>query len=191
MALKSMHDLLVEELREMHHAEKQAVRAYPKLLKAFTSEKLSQAVEQHLEETQGQVERLEQIFEELDLRTRGKTCEAMQGLVEDAQDLVDRGMDPELLDAALIPALQKMEHFEIAAYGSAHAHAEALGLGSIAKLLKQSLDEEKATDKKLNDIAIKDVNKTALQLEAGQGGRQSEALDRAAAGEKPKSRRKE
>jgi ferritin-like metal-binding protein YciE len=187
MALKSMHDLFVEELRMTHDAERRAVRAYPKIVKSVTSDKLKQAIEQHLEETKGQVERIEQVFEELDMRTRGKTCEAIRGFVEDIQDTMERGLPPELLDAALIAELQKVEHFEIASYGSLQAFATALGLGNAAKLLQQTLDEEKAMDKRLNELAIKEVNKTALELGGGQsqGAQKAQGIDRAAAGSKP------
>src|SRR5690242_8886330 len=102
MANRTMHDLLVEEMREILDAEKQASRAYPKLIKMASSDSLKEAFEQHNEETKGQIERLNQIFEELDMRSRGKSCEALRGLVEDAQDLVDKNFPPELLDVALI-----------------------------------------------------------------------------------------
>ena len=144
MPMNSVNDLLAEELRELLDAEKQAGRAYPKLVKAVSSERLKEALDQHNDETKGQIERLNQIFEALDMRARGKSCEAVRGLIEDAQDFVEKDLAPELLDVALIAAAQKMEHFEIAAYGSARAHAEALGLAKVVRLLEQTLEEEKA-----------------------------------------------
>lgn len=187
MPIKTMHDLVVEELREILDAEKQATKAYPKLMKVASSERLKQALEQHNEETKGQIERLNRIFEDLDMRSRGKPCEALRGVVEDAQDLIDRGLAPALLDVALIAAAQKMEHFEIAAYGSACAHAEAMKLGKAVELLNQTLEQEKAMDRKLNDIAINEVNPKAIEPEAEEEGAR---IERAAAGDKPKPRGK-
>jgi ferritin-like metal-binding protein YciE len=201
MAMKTMRDLLVEELREILDAEKQAVRAYPKIMKMVSSAQLKEAIEQHTEETKNQIERLNQIFDELDMRTRGKACEALRGLVEDVQELMDKGLSPELQDVAIIASAQKMEHFEIAAYGSASAHAEALGLDNCVKLLQETLKEEKATDAKLNKIALGEVNKRAVSSEAEEGeqaeGRESgkerrqrmAEVDRAAAGDKPRSKK--
>jgi ferritin-like metal-binding protein YciE len=169
MAINSMQDLLVEELRELLDAEKQALRAYPRLIKAVSSERLKQAFEEHSQETEGQVERLNEIFEELDTRPRAKTCEALRGLVEDAQAIIKEDLTPELLDVALIAAAQKMEHFEIAAYGSAQAHAEALEIDKAAELLEETLGEEKAMDQRLNEIALEDVNERALEAEQEEG----------------------
>jgi ferritin-like metal-binding protein YciE len=163
MAVKTMRDLLVEELREIYDAEKRAVKAYPRLARAASSDRLKQAIEDHLEETQAQIKRIEQVFAEMDLSARGKTCEAVKGFIADTEERLRTDMPAELRDVALITEAQKIEHFEIAAYGSVHTFAQALGLESVATLLKQTLDEEKATDKKLNDIAIKDVNKKALR----------------------------
>src|SRR5579883_2243375 len=137
MPNRTMHDLLVEELREILDAEKQASRAYPKLMKMASSQSLKDAMEQHNEETKSQIDRLNQIFEQLDVRSRGKSCEALRGLVEDAQELAEKNFPPELLDVALIAAAQKMEHFEIAAYGSVRAHAEAMELDDAVGLLDE------------------------------------------------------
>jgi ferritin-like metal-binding protein YciE len=166
MAVKTTQDLLVEELRDIYHAEKQLVRALPKMAKATKSDKLRQAFEHHLEETKGHVERLEQVFDQLDTRTRGKPCQAMEGLIEEAKEMMEEIKTPEVLDAALITGAQKVEHYEIASYGSVHALAEALGKTEVAKLLAETLEEEKEADKKLNQIAISDVNKTALKTAA-------------------------
>lgn len=164
MAAKTMQDLLIEELRDIYHAEKQLTKALPKLAKAAHSEQLRSAFETHLEETRGQVERLEQVFEELDTRTRGKHCDAMEGLINEAREIMEMGLAPEVQDAALIAAAQKVEHYEIASYGTVHAYATACGLNKVAQLLEQTLNEEKETDKKLNMLAINDVNKKAIKV---------------------------
>jgi ferritin-like metal-binding protein YciE len=166
MAVKTVQDLLVDELRDIYHAEKQLLKALPKMAKAASSDKLRQAFEHHLEETRGQVERLEQVFERLEVPARAKRCEAMAGLIEEAQEMVDEIKTPEVLDAALITAAQKVEHYEIASYGSVHALAQATGQEEVAQLLGQTLEEEKAADQKLNQIALSDVNKTALKTAA-------------------------
>lgn len=163
MAAKTMQDLLIEELRDIYHAEKQIARSLPKLAKAVSNETLRQAMQQHVEETKGQIDRLEKVFEHLDTRTRGKRCEAMEGLLDEAQEILEMGLAPEVQDAALIAAAQKVEHYEIASYGTLHAYASACGLKEVAQLLEETLNEEKTTDKKLNDLAINDVNKKALQ----------------------------
>jgi ferritin-like metal-binding protein YciE len=213
MAIHSMQDLLVEELRELVDAEKQASRAYPKLMKAVSSERLRKALDEHNNETKEQSERLNQIFEELDIRARGKACEAVRGLIEDAHDLIEKDMPSELLDVAVAAAAQKLAHLEIAAYGSARAHAEALGLDKVAQLLKETLGEEKAIDQRLNEIATQEVNSMAIKGEKAEeekeekpeaaaateeGGEEAEEgemeekrqVERAAAGSKPGSSRK-
>ncbi|ACI98389.1 ferritin-like domain-containing protein [Rhodospirillum centenum] len=166
MATKTMQDLLLEELRDIYDAEKQALKAYNKLIKAVSHDKLKQAFQTHKEQTEGQIERLKQAFELLDQRPRGKHCDAMEGLIQEAQSLLDEGLPSELLDVAIIAAAQKMEHYEIAAYGSVHAYAQGLGNEELASLLEETLNEEKETDKLLNDIAVKDVNRRAMQQAA-------------------------
>ena len=166
MAAKNMQDLLIEELRDIYHAEKQLTRALPKMARAASNEQLKQAFTQHLEETQGQIERLEQVFEKLDTRTRGKHCHAMEGLIEEAKEIMEMGLAPELQDVALIAAAKKDEHYEIAGYGTLHALAQSAGLDEVAQLLEQTLNEEKKTDQLLNELAINDVNKKAMQSAA-------------------------
>lgn len=161
MTAKTMHDLLLEELRDIYHAEKQITKALPKMAKSASTDELKQAFEQHLEETKTQIERLEQVFSELETRPRGKTCEGMQGIVEEAKELMDEIEDADLLDAGLIAAAQKVEHYEIAAYGSARTWARLLGMAKVADLLEKTLEEEKATDAKLNTIATEVVNEKA------------------------------
>ncbi|CAO3354093.1 YciE/YciF ferroxidase family protein [Azospirillum palustre] len=162
MAAKTMQDLLIEDLRDIYHAEKQIAKALPKMAKAASSDKLRQAFETHLEQTHGQIERLQQVFEELDTRPRGKHCDAMEGLISEAQEILEMGLAPEVQDAALIAAAQKVEHYEIASYGTLHAFATACGLDRVAQLLDETLQEEKDTDTLLNKLAIGDVNKKAM-----------------------------
>jgi ferritin-like metal-binding protein YciE len=166
MAVKTMKDLLIDELRDIYHAEKQLTRALPKLARAASNEQLKEAFTQHLEETRGQIERLEQVFELLDTRTRGKPCHAMEGLIEEAKEIMEMGLEPELLDVALIAAAQKVEHYEIAGYGTLVALAQASGFNEAAQLLQETLDEEKKTDQLLNKLAISDVNKKAMKAAA-------------------------
>ena len=166
MTVKTTRDLLIDELRDIYHAEKQLVRALPKMAKAAKAPNLRQAFEHHLDETKGQVERLEQVFEQLDTRSSGKRCEAMEGLIEEAKEAMEEIKTPEVLDCALIVGAQKVEHYEIAAYGSACALAEALGHNDVKSLLEETLNEEKAADQTLNKIAISEVNRTALAAAA-------------------------
>jgi ferritin-like metal-binding protein YciE len=162
MAAKTMQDLLIEDLRDIYHAEKQIAKALPKMAKAASSDQLRQAFETHLEQTHGQIERLQQVFEELDTRPRGKHCDAMEGLISEAQEILEMGLAPEVQDAALIAAAQKVEHYEIASYGTLHAFATACSLDRVAQLLDETLQEEKDTDTLLNKLAISDVNKKAM-----------------------------
>lgn len=166
MSVKTTHDLLLDELRDLYHAEKQLLKALPKMAKAAKNAKLQEAFTHHREETQGQVERLEQVFDLLGKAARGKRCEAMAGLIEEGEEMMDEIQTPEVLDAALITAAQKVEHYEIASYGSARELADSLGLADVAKLLDETLAEEKAADSKLNALAIKSINKAALNVAA-------------------------
>jgi ferritin-like metal-binding protein YciE len=166
MAVKSVNDLLLDELRDIYHAEKQLVKALPKMAKKAKSDDLRQAFEHHLEETKGHVERLDQVFQQLDARSSGQRCEAMEGLIEEAKEMMEDVTTPEVLDAAMITAAQKVEHYEIASYGSVCALAEALGHKDAARLLEQTLGEEKAADQKLNQIALSGVNQSAMQAAA-------------------------
>lgn len=160
----SLHEMMIEELRDIHNAERQLTRALPRLARATANAKLKQAFEHHLEETQGQIERLDDVFEELDVPSskRGKKCEAMEGLVSEAREIIDKGLPAEVLDAALIGAAQKAEHYEIASYGTVCAWAKAMGHDKVLKLLHENLEEERATDEKLTSLAA-EVNKAALQ----------------------------
>lgn len=160
---KTMQDLFLLELRDIYHAEKQLTRALPKMAKAASNPELRKAFETHLEETRGQVDRLETVFTTLDVRTRAKPCEAMEGLIEEAKEILEEGLEPEVLDAALIAAAQKVEHYEIASYGTMVAYAKILGQTEIVRLLQQTLDEEKNADSLLNNLALSGVNEEAVQ----------------------------
>ncbi len=162
MAINTMHQLFIEELRDMYHAEKQLIRALPKMARSASDSNLQQAFTHHLEETEGQVERLEKIFDSLGERTKGRHCEAMEGLIEEAKEIMEETEQGDVRDAAMIVAAQKVEHYEIASYGSLHAMAEAMGHKEAASLIEETLAEEKAADKKLNSIAIGGVNTKAL-----------------------------
>jgi ferritin-like metal-binding protein YciE len=166
MTVKTTRELLIDELRDLYHAENQLVKALPKMAKAAKAQNLRQAFEHHLDETKGQVERLDRVFEQLDTRASGKRCEAMQGLIEEAKEMIEEIKTPEVLDCALIVGAQKVEHYEIASYGSVCALADALGEKDVKQLLEATLNEEKAADQKLNKLAISEVNKTALAAAA-------------------------
>ena len=161
MSLRTMEDLLVHELKDLYNAENQIVKALPKMAKAANSSELQKAFEDHLEETKNQVQRLEEIFQQLELPLRGKKCKAMEGLLEEGKDVVDEDAEPHVKDAALIAAAQKVEHYEIASYGTAQAFAKLLGHETIAELLHQTLEEEKNADVKLTQLA-----ETAINMEA-------------------------
>jgi ferritin-like metal-binding protein YciE len=155
-----MTELFVDELKDLYSAEKQIIRVLPKLAKAATSEDLKQAFLSHLEETNGQVARLDKIFETLGKTPRGKTCVGMKGVLEEGAEVLEDTDKGSVRDAALISAAQRVEHYEMAGYGSVRDFAKMLGQGEIATLLEETLEEEKAADKKLTSIA-KQVNAEA------------------------------
>jgi ferritin-like metal-binding protein YciE len=156
-----LEELLVDELKDLYSAENQIIKALPKMAKATTTPELKRAFERHLEETRRQVDRLEQIGEQLEIKLSGKKCKGMEGLIEEGKELMGE-LEDEALDAGLIGAAQKVEHYEIAAYGTARAHAEMLGYNKVARLLQQTLNEEANTDKKLTQLAENVVNVEAL-----------------------------
>jgi ferritin-like metal-binding protein YciE len=158
MKINNMEDLFLHELRDLYSAEKQLTKALPKMAKAAGSDNLREAFESHLEETQGHVERLERIFEELGKAGRGVTCKAMQGLIEEGSEALELDTDDAIRDAAIIAAAQKVEHYEMAGYGTVRTFAELLGHDAAARLLQETLDEEKAADEKLTDLAQSEVN---------------------------------
>ena len=155
MAKKTFEDMLLEETKDIYDAEKRLTKALPKMAKAATTEELREAIEDHLEETKGQVKRLEKIFKLLEKPARGKKCAAMTGLVEEGSELIKekKDMDSAVFDAALIAAAQKVEHYEIATYGTLATWAEMLGLEEVSDLFEESLAEEKGADDKLTSLA--------------------------------------
>jgi ferritin-like metal-binding protein YciE len=161
MKMKTLADLFVHELKDLYSAEKQLLKALPKMAKAATSEELKRALETHLSETEDQVSRLEEIFEELKLSSRGAKCVAMEGLIEEGKHILEEDMDEDVRDAAIICAAQRVEHYEMAGYGCARTFAEQLGHQTAARLLQQTLDEEKAADAKLTEVAMQSVNEEA------------------------------
>jgi len=165
MKIKTLEELFVDELKDLYDAEKQIIKALPKMAKAASSEDLREAFQEHLEVTRRQVERLENIFSKLDDKPAGKKCAGMQGLIEEGQDLISEGDESPDLDAGLIAAAQKVEHYEIAGYGTARTHAELLGNREAARLLEQTLQEEKRTDEKLTELAENFVNQEAAETE--------------------------
>ena len=160
--MNPVQEMLVDQLKDLYSAENQLLKALPKMAKKATNEQLRVAFERHLEETRGQVARLDQIADELDVTLRGKKCKAMEGLIEEGKEVMEE-YEGDILDAAMIGAAQKVEHYEIAGYGTARTHATMLGLTKVARLLQQTLDEEGRTDKKLTDLAERVINLEALQ----------------------------
>lgn len=168
MNLRSLHDLLVHELHDLHSAEQQIIEALPKMARSASSNELRDAFQEHLDVTRVHVDRLERIFNELGVRSNGQECRGMKGLIAEGEEIIQEQGGPATKDAALIGAAQRVEHYEIAAYGTARTHADELGYDKVASLLQQTLDEEGETDKKLTDIAegglvSKGVNEAAEQ----------------------------
>ena len=151
--INTLHDVYVEQLRDLYSAEQQLMKALPKMAKAANDETLKQGFEEHLEETKGHAERLEEIFEELDEKPTGKKCKAMAGLVEEGSEAIGEDASPEAKDAMLIAAAQRVEHYEIAGYGCVKTYARILGYEDAAKTLEETLNEEVATDEKLTEAA--------------------------------------
>jgi ferritin-like metal-binding protein YciE len=159
--MKTLRDLFEDELRDVYDAEKQIVKALPKMIKASSNEELESALEAHLEETRGHVERLERVFESIDMRPRGKHCEGMAGILEEGKNLMEEDGDEAVLDAGFIAAAQRVEHYEITAYGTLMAWAKVLGLKDALSLLKANEQEEKAADEKLSALAESGLNQAA------------------------------
>jgi ferritin-like metal-binding protein YciE len=156
--LTSLDDLLVHELQDIYNAENQITKALPKLIKAATNAELRAAFERHLDETEHQIERLEQVFKLLGVPAKGRKCDAMAGIIEEGKKMLEEDASPEVRDAALIAAAQKVEHYEIAAYGCVATYAEMLGYDQVHRLLGETLNEEELTDQKLSDLAESVVN---------------------------------
>ena len=153
MQLETLQDLYVEELRDIYNAENQLVKALPKMAEGASSDELRQGFEEHLEQTKGHAERIEQIFEQLGEKVKGKKCKAMEGLVKEGAETLEEDMNEDVKDAALIAAAQRVEHYEIAGYGTARTYANLLGHDEAVSLLEQTLEEEKETDAKLTQLA--------------------------------------
>ena len=188
MALESLNDLYVEELKDLYSAENQIIKALPKMIKAATNPDLKQAFADHLEQTKGQVARLVQICEELGESPKGKKCNGMEGILEEGKEMMEEeDADPAVLDAALASAAQHVEHYEIAGYGSVRTWAEQLGYTEHVTLLQQTLDEEKTADKLLTELATTELNIEAEEEGAEEGEEEEAAAP--ARGSKAKSRR--
>jgi ferritin-like metal-binding protein YciE len=166
MSGNNLREALVDEIRDLYNAEKQLTKALPKLAKGATSDELREAFESHLEETEGQITRLERVFELLDEKPRGKHCAGMAGIIEEGSEKLQEDMEDSVMDAVLIAAAQRAEHYEIGSYGSAIAWAEALELNEIAEILQETLAEEKAADEKLSAIAESGINEAATAGES-------------------------
>jgi len=158
---QTLHDAFLDELKDAYDAEKQLIKALPKLAKASTSPELRQAFEDHLEETNGHVDKLEKVFESLDEKAKGKHCDGMAGIIDEGKNAMGEDFESATLDAVLIASAQRAEHYEMAAYGTMVAWARAMGHNDAAELLQEILDEEKAADEKLNAIAESGVNEQA------------------------------
>jgi len=162
MKLDTLQKLYVEELRDLYSAENQILKALPKMAKGASSDELKQAFEDHLEQTQEHVDRLEEIFKALDESPKGKTCKGMKGLIEEGSEILEEDGEKSIIDAGLIGAAQRVEHYEIAAYGTVRTFANLLGEEEAADLLQQTLDEEGETDKLLSELAEGIVNPKAF-----------------------------
>lgn len=169
MSLDSLEKLFIDELRDIYNAEKQITRALPRMAKAAESPQLRQAFTNHLRETEGQIQRLERVFKDLGQAVRGKKCKGMEGLLEEGKEILEEEGEPQVLDAALIASAQKVEHYEIAAYGCLRTYAELLGHSTAAQLLQQNLQEEEAADKKLTQLGESGINQAAVSAGSGQG----------------------
>lgn len=166
LKLDSVHDLLIAELRDLHDAEQQLVEALPKMAEAASSSELKDAFTHHLEETRKHVTRLDGIFENLNEKPSGETCAAMKGLVKEGEEFIKAKGDPDVRNAGLIGAAQRVEHYEMAGYGTVRTLAKRLGFLDIAKTLQATLDEEAAADRKLTSIAEGNVNPAATKMAA-------------------------
>ena len=173
MEHQALKELYIDELRDIYNAESQLVKALPKMAKAANSEELRTGFEEHLEQTRGHVQRLEQIFKELGEKPSGKKCKGMEGLVAEGQEMMGEDFEDDVMDAALISAAQRVEHYEIAAYGTVRTYAELLGEDTAMQLLEQTLEEEKETDQKLTDMAG-EINVKALGESSEEGPEEDE-----------------
>lgn len=167
MKLESLHELFMDNLKDLYDAEHQVTEALPRMEQAAKSWELKQGFRAHLRETEGQIKRLEQVFDLMGKKPSRKKCKGMAGLLKEGDELMKEDADPDVTDAGLIGAAQKVEHYEIAAYGTLRTFAQTMGHSEAARLLQQNLNEEGAADKKLTDIAQRSVNAKAMEEMAG------------------------
>ena len=179
MEQNQLKELYIDELKDIYSAENQLVRALPKLAKASNSDELRSGFEEHLEQTKGHVKRLEQIFSALGEKPTGKKCKGMEGLIEEGSEMMDEDLEDEALDAGLISAAQRVEHYEIAAYGTVRTYANILGEDEAASLLEETLEEEKETDQKLTQLAEQINVQAAGEGEEGEEGEEETSGSRA------------
>jgi ferritin-like metal-binding protein YciE len=165
MKSSSLKEVYIDELRDLYNCEQQLIKALPKMVKAASSEELSKGFEEHLEQTKEHARRIEQIFQELGEPVKGKKCKGMEGIIAEGGEVMSEDYDGAVMDAAIITAAQRVEHYEIAAYGSVHAFATLLGETEAANLLEQTLEEEKETDQKLTELS-QEINNEAVKSEA-------------------------
>jgi ferritin-like metal-binding protein YciE len=180
--MESLEGLLQDELKDIYDAEKQLTKALPKMAKKATNDELRQAFEEHLQQTEQHIERLDQVFEQLDMPARGKKCEGMRGLIAEGQEMMSEAEDDATRDAVMIASAQKVEHYEIASYGSVRTWANLLGKSKVAALLEETLDEEKEADQRLTSIAESIVNPEAARGEQDEEEEPGEMRDRNARG---------
>jgi ferritin-like metal-binding protein YciE len=183
MQQNELKKLYIEELKDIFSAEQQLVKALPKMARASNSDELRAGFEEHLEQTKGHVKRLEQIFSALDEKATGKKCKGMEGLIAEGQEMMDEDLEDDALDAGLISAAQRVEHYEIAAYGTVRTYANILGEEEAASLLEETLEEEKETDQKLTQLAEQ------INVEAAQSGEEGEQGESTSSGRRPTARR--
>lgn len=161
--VKNLEDLLVDDLKDLYSAESQIITALPKMVKAATNEDLRAGLQEHLNQTRTQKERIDQMFQHLGGTPKGKKCVGMEGILQEGEEVMSEDMEPDVRDAALIASAQKVEHYEISGYGTAATYADMLGHKEVADLLKQTLSEEENTDQKLTKMAKMHINKQAKQ----------------------------
>jgi|SRR5579862_2610742 len=175
---KTFHDAFLDELRDAYDAEKQLLKALPKLAKRSTSDDLRQAFESHLQETEGHVEKLEQVFASLEEKVRGKHCDGIAGIIEEGKSVMEEDFDDQTMDACLIASGQRAEHYEMAAYGSLIAWSRAMGHQEAAGLLEEILEEEKAADEKLTELAEGGINESAASSQESEDRTNGDGADR-------------
>jgi ferritin-like metal-binding protein YciE len=181
MTQGTLHDAFIDELRDVYDAEKQLTKALPKMAKAATSDRLRMAFEEHLEQTRGHVDRIEQILTGLDEKIRGKHCDGIAGIIDEGKSTMDEDFDDMTMDACLVASGQRAEHYEMAAYGTLIAWANAMGHDDAADLLKQTLEEEKAADQKLTELAEGGINQEAADAAHGEDEEEETGTRRTAA----------